>query len=407
MKRSGYADLPLHYGQVPPWLAERMTKLGGAIIESIVMEYGQSEVLRRISDPFWFQALGCVMGMDWHSSGITTSVMGALKKAINLRAKDLGLYVCGGRGKHSRKTPEELLKISEKTGLNGNDLIRSSRLSAKIDNTAIQDGFQLYLHSFLLSSSGEWSVIQQGMNNNSGMARRYHWHSTKIKSFIEEPHSFIYGQNQGKILNMVHKEAKQTHCGVLELVKEGPVRMLPEIKKLVMPKNHQVTARDVNLKRLGSILALAQESDCKNFETLLLLEGLGPRTLQSLVLVSEVIHGTPSRFSDPARFSFAHGGKDGHPFPVPLKIYDETILHLDHAIQKAKIGSNEKQKAIKSLHKVAIEIENEFKPSRNLQEVIHKENEDSYKYGGRTVKGFSRHPSKNPSNNKGQQLELF
>jgi hypothetical protein len=276
-------------------------------------------------------------------------------------------------------------------------------LSAKIDNTALQDGFQLYLHSFLVSKSGEWAVIQQGMNNYSGMARRYHWHSAKISSFIEEPHAFIYGKNQGSILNMVHKEAKNTQAGVLEIVYEDPARMLPEIRKLVMPKHHQVTSKDVNLKRLGSILAFAHESECKTFESLLLLEGMGPRTLQSLVLVSEVIHGTPSRFSDPARFSFAHGGKDGHPFPVPLKVYDETIQQLDSAIQKAKIGFTDKQKAIRSLIKVTAEIEKDFIPNTNLDEVIRKEREESYKYGGRTVKGFAKQPPRND----GQQLKLF
>lgn len=278
------------------------------------MDYGTSEVLRCLSDPFWFQSLGCVMGMDWHSSGITTSVMGALKRAINTRSHELGIYICGGRGKHSRKTPDELYEVADKTGLDGHKLARSSRLSAKIDNTAIQDGFQLYLHSFCVSRSGEWTVIQQGMNNNTATARRYHWHSSALKSFVEEPHTFIYGENQGQILNLVHKQAKTTQQGIKNILTENPTHILPEIKKLMMPKDHEVKAKDVNMKRLGSILAVAYDSDIKDFESILLLEGLGPRTLQSLALVSEVIYGTPSRFTDPARFSFAHGGKDGHPF---------------------------------------------------------------------------------------------
>src|SRR5690606_16588017 len=316
-----YADLPLHYGRVPTWLAERMTRLGGAIVESIVLEYGQSSVLQRLSDPFWFQALGAAMGMDWHSSGITTSVMGALKRAINPRFDDLGIYICGGKGKHSRNTPNELLTLADRTGLNGNELVRSSRLTAKVDNTGIQDGFQIYMHSFIVTKAAEWTVVQQGMNDSSGMARRYHWHSEQLKSYVENPHTFIYGKNQGEILNLTDVGAQPTKAGILQIVKEDPGRMLPEIRRIVMPSHHHVRAEDVDLKRLGSILTLAHEKEIGDFESLLLLEGLGPRTLQSLTLVSELIHGTPSRFTDPARFSFAHGGKDGHPFPVLTKVY--------------------------------------------------------------------------------------
>ena len=317
--------MPLHYGEVPPWLYQRMSKMGVAIVEAIIQEYGRGAVLARLSDPFWFQALGCVLGMDWHSSGITTSVMGALKRSVNERSKELGIYICGGKGKYSRETPAELLRIADQTGMNGDLLVRSSKLSAKVDNTAIQDGFQLYLHSFILSSDGEWAVVQQGMSNTTGMARRYHWHSPTLASFVEEPHTFIYGANQGQIINITDKGANTTRAGILELAKENPERLLPEIKKLVMPSHHDVKAKDVDLKRLGAVLAVAYEKEHLDMESLLLLEGLGPRTLQSLVLVSEVIHGTPSRFTDPARFSFAHGGKDGHPFPVPTMVYDEAL----------------------------------------------------------------------------------
>lgn len=410
MPRTGHADLPLHYGQVPPWLAQRMSKLGGAIVESIVTEYGKAEVLKRLSDPFWFQALGCVMGMDWHSSGITTSVMGALKKAINPISRDLGIYICGGKGKHSRQTPAELLAIADKTGLDGNKLVRSSKLSAKVDNTAIQDGFQLYLHSFILTNDGDWAVVQQGMNEATGLARRYHWHSPTLTSFVEAPHTFIYGQNQGQILNLTDQEAGTTRNGVLTVAKEDVSVMLPEIKKLVMPSHHDVKASNVNLKRLGTVLALAHEQEVANFESLLLLEGLGPRTLQSLVLVSEVIHGTPSRFTDPARFSFAHGGKDDHPFPVPLKVYDETIHVLSDAIQKAKIDNSDKLKAIKSLSKIAENLENDFTPNANFEKVIAEERKASYKYGGMTVFGKAEPPKniRNLSGRKGGiQLDLF
>ena len=400
MPRTGTADLPLHYGHVPPWLAQRMSKLGGAIVEAIVLEYGTSAVLQKISDPFWFQALGCVLGMDWHSSGITTSVMGALKKAVNPMSHELGIYFCGGKGKYSRQTPSELLTIADKTGMNGAHLVHCSKLSAKVDNTAIQDGFQLYLHSFIVSKSGEWAVVQQGMSDKDSLARRYHWHSASLQSFVEEPHTFIYGKNQGMILNLTDKNAKETKKGILKIVQKSPVHLLPEIKKLVMPSHHDVRAEDVSLKRLGSVLALAQEKQVESFESLLMLEGLGPRTLQSLTLVSEIIHGTPSRFNDPARFSFAHGGKDGHPFPVPVKVYDETIHQLKDAVAKSKIGSNEKNEAIKNLTRFAQNIEKDFVPNKNFDQLIEKESNESWKYGGRTVFGKAKPPKSN-------QLKLF
>jgi hypothetical protein len=400
---SRHADLPLHYGHVPPWLAKRMSSLGGAILESIILDYGKSAVLSRLSDPFWFQAFGSVLGMDWHSSGITTSVMGALKKAVNPRFNEMGIYICGGKGKYSRQTPSELLAFSERTGLDGNQLVHHSKLSAKVDNTVIQDGFQLYLHTFIVTDEGEWAVVQQGMNQESGMARRYHWHSENVKSFLEEPHSFIYGINQGLILNLTDTEAASTKLAMLDIVKEGPVRMLPEIQKLVMPSHHDVRAKDINLKRLGSLLALAHEKDLHSFETLLMLEGVGPRTIQSLALVSEVIHGTPSRFSDPARFSFAHGGKDRHPFPVPCKVYDETIQILQSSVEKAKIGDNDKKTAIKNLTLAAQSIEKGFEPNpEDFDKVIAKEKAESYKYGGRSIYG----KEKPPKSDNGQ-LKLF
>jgi uncharacterized protein len=397
-----YADLPLHYGKVPPWLAERMTSLGGAIVESIVLEYGKSTMLNRLSDPFWFQAFGCVLGMDWHSSGITTSVMGSLKKAVNPKFKEMGIYICGGKGKYSRQTPAELIAFSERTGLNGNDLVRSSKLTAKVDNTAIQDGFQIYLHTFIVTDEGEWAVVQQGMNDETGMARRYHWHSTQFKSYLENPHTSIYGKNQGLILNLADVQAAAAKTSMLSIVKEDPHKMFPEIRKIIMPSHHDVRAKDVNLKRLGSVLALAHDNDLKDFESLLLLEGVGPRTIQSLALVSEVIHGAPSRFSDPARFSFAHGGKDGHPFPVPIHTYDETIEILNNAVAKAKIGNSDKQKAIKNLSMVAQLMEQSFTPDADaFDKVIAKERAESYKYGGRTVFGNSKPPKDDG------QLKLF
>jgi hypothetical protein len=397
-----YADLPLHYGRVPRWLAERMSALGVAIVEAIILDYGKSAVLQRLSDPCWFQSLGAVLGMDWHSSGITTSVMGALKASVNKRSQELGIYICGGRGKHSRQTPNELLAIAHKTGLDGDALVRSSKLSAKVDNTAIQDGFQLYLHSFVLTDLGEWAVVQQGMNDATGTARRYHWHSPNIRSFVEEPHNFIYGPNQGKIINLTDKEAGATKNGVLQLAQEPVEKLLPEIRRLYMPAHHDVQKQDVDLKRLGAVLAVANNREALDMESLLLLEGVGPRTLQSLVLVSEVIHGTPSRFEDPARFSFAHGGKDGHPFPVPTKVYDESIQILEQSIQRAKMGINDKNQALKNLTKAAQLLEKDFVPNENFDVLIKKERDDSWKHGGRTVMGKAQKPKDDSS-----QLSLF
>jgi uncharacterized protein len=400
MKRSGSADLPLHYGYVPVWLAERMAKLGLAIVENILIDYGKDDLLRRLSDPFWFQSLGAVMGMDWHSSGITTSVMGALKRAVNPHSKELGIYICGGKGKHSKQTPDELIKISERTGLDGDHLVRCSKLSAKVDNTAIQDGFQLYTHNFILSDTGKWAVVQQGMSDKSSTARRYHWLSDSLTSFVNDPHTSIYGQNTGYILNMADSHAEGSRNGVMQIAGEEPERMLNEINKLVLPSHHDVRAENVDLKRLGAVLWLAHEKQPADFEELLLLKGLGPRTLQSLALVSEVIHGTPSRFKDPARFSFAHGGKDGHPFPVPIKVYDETISTLQNAVYKAKLGQSEKNEAIKRLTNIAQAAEKDFIPNANFDKVIEEERNNSWKYGGRTVFGKAKPPVQ-------QQLKLF
>jgi uncharacterized protein len=400
MKRSGSADLALMGGSVPTWLFERMTKLSLAIVESIITEYGQQEFLRRLSDPFWFQSFGAVIGMDWNSSGVTTTVMSALKKTLNPHAPELGIYVCGGKGKHSLQTPNELILIGNRTGLDGNYLAQCSKLSAKVDNTAVQDGFQLYLHSFVVSDKGDWSVIQQGMKTDTSMARRYHWNSESIKSFVEEPHTAICGENQGEILNLVDKHAVVTQNAILAIIKENPTKILHEIPFMKLPSYCGIKAKDVDLKRLGSILYLAQENETQKFEDLLLLSGLGTRTLQSLTLVSEIIHGTPSRFTDPARFAFAHGGKGGKPFPVPTRVYDETIATLKSSVEKAKLGETDKQGAIKKLTQLAQKAEKDFTPNQNFEVLLKKENNEAWKYGGRTIKGFSK-----PPDNK--QLNLF
>lgn len=419
MKRSGIADLPLHGGRVPPWLAERMTKLGTAISESVLYSYGPSELLSRLSDPYWFQALGCVMGMDWHSSGITTSVLGALKRGLNLRAHELGIYVCGGRGKHSRKTPDELRAIADRKSLDGEALARTSRLTARIDNSAIADGFQLYLHSFILSSTGEWAVVQQGMNGSSGLARRYHWHSATVRDFIADPHTAIVGEHQGTIMNLVDRHAQAAQAAMLETVHQKPDATLTEVRKLEMPAHHEVHAKDVDLQRLGAVLAVAYERELRDFASLLLLEKLGPRTLQTLALVAEVVHGAPTRFSDPARFSFALGGKDRHPFPVPLKTYDESLSILRKALDSAKLGHTEKIDGFARLDKFVRNIDKTQDPKADFEKVIAHEHAISPSLDGRSVfdDGREARSSKEESkrfghsklcgSDQGKQLGLF
>ncbi len=430
IRNSGHADLPLHTGTVPRWLADRMMVLGTLITESLVENFGPDEVLVRLSDPLWFQSFGAVMGMDWHSSGITTSVMYALKRGLNPRAKELGIYVCGGRGKYSRMTPDELLDIAAQEGLNGDQLVRNSKLVAKVDNNAVQDGFQLYQHNFILTRNGNWAVVQQGMNGAEKKARRYHWCSSNLRSFVEEPHSGVVGDNRGKILNLTDVEARSARSSILEMSREEPERMLKEIvqigkpasqmillqggkvsgnttpsyiqgelfpelvpqveveekgRSIIMPAHHEVREQDVDLKRLGGVLATAYEAQPQDFDSLLLTPGLGPRTLQSLALVSEVIYGTPSRFTDPARFSFAHGGKDGHPFPVPLKIYDESIRVLRDSIEKSKLGYKDKSDCIRRLHTAALNVERNCAPEVDFDAALRYEREHSPEWDGKTV----------------------
>lgn len=448
IRNSGFADLPLHTGTVPRWLADRMMVMGTLITESIIQNFGIDEVLTRLSDPLWFQSFGAVMGMDWHSSGITTSVMYALKRGLNPRAKDLGIYVCGGRGKYSRQTPEELLQIADKTGLNGDEFVKNSKLVAKVDNNAVQDGFQLYQHNFILTKTGKWAVVQQGMNVNQKQARRYHWCSSSLRSFIEEPHNAVVGDNKGQILNLTDKNAKTSRDSILSMSLENPEKIMKEIiqigkpasqmilfqdgkvssaqnnkntknttapsvqlslfpefpdtqisaqntnqvfefqncgRSIIMPAHHEVLAQDVDLKRLGGVLATAYQAQPQDFESLMLTPGLGPRTLQSLTLVSEVIYGTPSRFNDPARYSFAHGGKDGHPFPVPLKIYDESIRILRESIEKSKLGYKEKSECLQRLHKTALDIEKNCSPTVDFDKAIQFERANSKAWEGKTI----------------------
>jgi len=352
-----------------------MTKLGTAITETVVRDYGRSAFLTRLSDPFWFQALGAVMGMDWHSSGITTSVMGALKRGLAPRADELGIYVCGGRGRFSRNTPGELRQLGDRRGFDGEALVRTSRLTARIDNNAIADGFQIYLHNFVVTADGEWAVVQQGLNDRSGMARRYHWHSATVRDFVAEPHTGIVGEHQGTIMNLVDAGARPAQSALLEIAHERPEKTLIAARHLKLPAHHEVREKNVDLKRLGAVLAVAYERDLHDFAELLLLENLGPRTLQSLALVAEVVHGAPSRFADPARFSFAHGGKDGHPFPVPLKTYDESINFLRKSLDAAKVGDREKIDGFRRLEGFVRTVETRLKPMADFDAVIKHERE--------------------------------
>jgi len=404
MKRSGFADLPLHGGRVPPWLAERMTTLGTAIVEAILLGYGHSELLSRLSDPFWFQAFGSVMGMDWHSSGITTSVMGALKRGLAPKSDELGIYICGGRGRHSRKTPDELRALAERKSLDGEALVRTSRLTARIDNNAIADGFQIYLHTIVLSAQGEWTVVQQGMNQASGMARRYHWHSASVRDFTSEPHTGIVGEHQGTIMNLVDAQAGQAQRAMLSIAGENPDTTLRTAERLLVPRRHEVREQDVDLKRLGAVLAVAHERDFRDFASLLLLENLGPRTIQSLALIAEVVHGAPVRFSDPARFSFSMGGKDRHPFPVPLKTYDQSISVLRASLEAAKVGDKEKLDGFRRLERFTRAVEERYDPRADFDATVAHERAISRDLGGRSVYDDRK---KKPPSFGSKQLSLF
>jgi len=407
MKRSGVADLPLHGGRVPPWLAERMTKLGTAITETIIHDYGTSAFLTRLSDPFWFQAFGAVMGMDWHSSGVTTSVMGALKRGLASKADELGIYICGGRGRFSRNTPSELRSIANRRGFDGEALVRTSRLTARIDNNAIADGFQIYLHSFAVTNDGEWAVVQQGLNDKTGMARRYHWHSNAVRDFVAEPHTGIVGAHQGTIMNLVDAKAGPAQAAMLEIMRTSPDRTLQSARHLTMPAHHDVQRQDIDLKRLGAVLAVAYERELHNFAELLLVEKLGPRTLQSLALVAEVVHGASSRFSDPARFSFAHGGKDGHPFKVPLKTYDESLNFLRSALDRAKLkeeAGREKLDGFRRLDRFVCAVESQRDPVADFDAAIAHERSISASLDGRSV--FDHPPGQRFKVKRGQ-LGLF
>jgi hypothetical protein len=419
-KRTGSADLPLHGGHVPSWLSTRMAALGRVMAEAIVHHFGRDELLRRLSHPFWFQSLGAVMGMDWHSSGITTSVIAALQRGLAPIRHELGIYVCGGKGLRARETPSQLARLGDETGLDAAALTHASRLVAKVDGAAVQDGFDLYLHAFIATSTGRWCVVQQGMNADRREARRYHWLSEHLDSFLDSPHAAIDGRNQGVIINLADARAARNRGASLELVLAGPDRTLATLRRLrestspalslfpqldpqaapaqplphlQMPAHHEVRASDVVLRRLHASLTAAADRGPKDFSELLLTPGVGARTVAALALVAEVIHGAPSRFSDPARFSMAHGGKDGHPFPVPLKVYDQTIRVLKQAVASASLGNDDKLSAITRLDTQARWLERVAQGGPSFDALTAEERSRSQRYGGRTVFGPARDPA--------------
>jgi hypothetical protein len=408
-QRAGSADLPLHGGRVPPWLADRMTRLGAVISQAIIHHYGRDEFLRRLSHPFWFQSFGAVMGMDWHSSGITTSVIGALKRGLNPLAGELGVHVCGGRGKHSRRTPAELSAVGDRNGLDGAALAQASRLVAKVDSAAVQDGFDLYLHSFIVADDGRWVVVQQGMHGQRKQARRYHWLSEGLTSFVDAPHAAIEGRGRGEIINLTDRRAEASRVAQIDLLaKMGPdgiARELavlsgraearpssqPMLPHLVLPDHHDVRPENVVTRRLHGALAAAAEQGPKDFAGLLLTPGVGARTVEALALVAEVVHGAPSRFTDPARFSLALGGKDRHPFPVPLRVYDQTLTVLKSAVSAAKLGRDEELGALRRLDDEARRLERHA-TGPTLDAHLAAERAASHSYGGRSVFGWEPPP---------------
>ena len=409
-RRAGSADLPLHTGRVPAWLGQRMARLGAVITQAVVHHYGRDEFLRRLAHPFWFQSFGAVMGMDWHSSGITTSVIGALKRGLAPLQDELGLYVCGGRGRHSRRTPDELLAVGEATGLDATPLVATSRMVAKVDSAAVQDGFDLYLHGFIVAADGKWAVVQQGMHAGQRLARRYHWLSDDVGSFVEAPHAAIDGRTTGRpIMNLTDRRAAASRAGQVELLHDmGPDRLTRalmrieghapppppaqgELPYLCMPAHHDVQPQDVNMRRLHGALAAAQEAGPRDFPDLLRVPGVGARTVRALALVAEVVHGAPCRFDDPARFSLAHGGKDRHPYPVPVAVYDRTLSVMKAAVAAAKLGREERLDAIRRLDSATRRLERDAR-GPSFSAIMGAERARSHDYGGRSVFGYEPPP---------------
>jgi hypothetical protein len=330
-----------------------MVRLSREILGHVVAEYGPTEVLRRMSDPFWFQAFGCVLGFDWHSSGVTTTVCGAVKEGIRGREDDFGFRVAGGKGATSRKTPSEIESACERLSRDAAPLVYASRMSAKVDSAAVQDGYQLYHHAFFFTPAGDWCVVQQGMSDANGMARRYHWLSSGLESFVQEPHEAVCcDAREEATLNLVAAESAPVRDASAELSRQSPSVTLDAVRRmptLALPRRHDVREEDVDPRYLHKILLRTYERAPEDFETLLGIPGVGAKTVRALALASELIHGTPASTRDPARFAFAHGGKDGHPFPVDRATYDRTIDFLQGALDKSRVDRGEKAAAFRRL----------------------------------------------------------
>ena len=356
MRQTGIAHLPLHGGKAPAWLFQRMIRLGREIVRLIVEDHGPEELLTRISDPHWFQSLGCVLGFDWHSSGVTTTVCGALKEGIRGLERELGLVIAGGKGATSRKTPSEIIAAGERFPLrrNAEELVYLSRLTAKIDNNAIQDGFQLYHHNFFFTLSGSWAVVQQGMNDR--FARRYHWYSESLRSLTLDPHAAICSDlHLQRTLNLVAAESEPAQAVITELSREQPEKLVTELHKLQtlsLPSHHEVDVRDLRPESIEKILLKTYEAKANDFQTLLGMPGVGAKTLRALTLIAEITHGTPASWKDPVKFSFAHGGKDGHPYPVNRQVYEASIEFLRKTVGRAKIDKSEKDDSLKRINRL-------------------------------------------------------
>ncbi|MGD2153138.1 MAG: DUF763 domain-containing protein [Gemmatimonadales bacterium] len=353
-RRTGTATLPLHRGRAPRWLFQRMTELARALTEALVIEHGAASFLERLADPFWFQAFGCVLGFDWHSSGVTTTVCGALKAGLAGAATDTSIYVAGGKGAASRKTPDELRAAAATLGLDGESLVYASRMSAKVDSAALQDGYQIYHHSFFLTPAGDWAVVQQGMKESDRSARRYHWLSRRVSDFVCEPHAAICSDRRGgAVLNFVADESAGARSAAAEIAREKPVivqREVADILRLELPTRHQLDIRqDVRPRNLGKVLLTTYEAQPADFEALLALQGVGAKTIRALALIAELAHGRPASFRDPARFAFAHGGKDGYPYPVDREGYDRSIEWLRDAVGRARLGNTDRLQAMRRL----------------------------------------------------------
>ncbi len=363
MRRTAVANLPLHGGNCPKWLFPRMRKLAGEICEAITIEYGNEELLRRMADAFFFQSLGCIISYDWHSSGLTTTTTAAIKEGIANR--NLGIKVCGGKGSASRKTPAEIEECGSEFGITTTKIEKlkySSRMAAKVDNNLIQAGYPLYHHSFFLTEDGKWAVVQQGMNNDNRYARRYHWLSGNVYDFVNEPHTAICGNKEENVLNMTAAASRESRKASVDILNDNPVhlrkylRQLPfqqqstltSFETLSMPRHEPILITDLTERTLQQLQA-AYEFQPENYEELVSLHGIGAKSVRALALASELIYGCRASWADPVKFSFAHGGKDGYPYPVDRNNYDKTIEVLRTAVENAKLEYKEKLNAIKHL----------------------------------------------------------